>query len=74
MIHTAAIELKRSHKHLICVALHPGTVITEFTRNYRGHAAVPPDQAADNLLGVLDGLTPEDTGGFYDWRGAPVPW
>lgn len=74
MIHTAAIELKRSHKHLICVALHPGTVATEFTRNYCNHAAVPADQAADNLVGVLDGLTPENTGGFYDWRGAPVPW
>lgn len=74
MIHTAAIELKRSHKHLICVALHPGTVATEFTRNYRNHAAVPADQAAGNLVGVLDGLTPENTGGFYDWRGAPVPW
>ena len=75
MIHSVSIELARSHKELICVALHPGTVATEFTRKYVDrHASVPPAVAATNLLGVLETLTPEDTGKFFDWQGKKVPW
>ncbi|MHC9234827.1 SDR family NAD(P)-dependent oxidoreductase [Pseudooceanicola sp. 502str34] len=75
LIHTGAIELARSHRHALCLALHPGTVATRFTRDYRGrHPAVPPEEAAANLLGVIESLGPEATGGFYDWRGEAVPW
>jgi hypothetical protein len=57
------------------VALHPGTVETEFTRKYLGrHPAVPAPEAAENLLRVIAGLRPEDSGGFFDWQGKPVPW
>ncbi|EEE37159.1 C factor [Rhodobacteraceae bacterium KLH11] len=73
--HTAAIELKRTHKQALCVALHPGTVKTAFTEKYLGrHPAVAPEEAAANLLAVLNGLHPADTGGFFDWAGQPVPW
>ncbi|WP_133489736.1 SDR family NAD(P)-dependent oxidoreductase [Aliiroseovarius marinus] len=74
VIRTASIELKRTHKHLICTALHPGTVATEFTRNYPQHKTVPPHEAASNLLTVVDTLTPDDSGQFFDWAGKPVPW
>lgn len=74
LIHTAAIEVARSRPEAICVALHPGTVETAFTENYRTHAAVPARQAAVNLLGVMEGLTTADTGGFFDWAGQPVAW
>ncbi|WP_439526239.1 SDR family oxidoreductase [Roseovarius mucosus] len=75
MIHTGAIELGRSHRGAICVALHPGTVETEFTRKYLGrHPAVPAAQAAENLLGVIERLRPEESGSFFDWQGATVPW
>ncbi len=75
IVHTAAIELARTHKLAMCVALHPGTVKTAFTEKYLGrHPAVEPSEAAANLLSVIDGLTPAETGGFYDWAGKPVPW
>jgi len=75
IVHTAAIELARSHKHSICVALHPGTVKTPFTEKYLArHPAVEPSEAAQNLLSVIDGLTAEDTGNFFDWAGKPVAW
>ncbi|TNF22560.1 MAG: SDR family NAD(P)-dependent oxidoreductase [Rhodobacteraceae bacterium] len=75
VVHSAAIELARTHSKAICVALHPGTVATEFTRDYLGrHPSVTPGEAADNLLSVIDGLTPEDTGGFRDWAGKAVVW
>ncbi len=75
IVHTAAIELARTHKQAICVALHPGTVKTAFTQKYLGrHPAVEPEAAAQNLLAVIAGLSPADTGGFYDWAGKRVPW
>lgn len=75
IIHTAAIELTRTHKHSICVALHPGTVATPFTEKYLGrHPSVPAEEAAENLLKVIGGLSPDQTGGFYDWAGKEVPW
>ncbi len=75
VVHTGAIEVARSHPQAICVALHPGTVATRFTEKYLGrHPAVAPDVAATNLLSVIDGLTPEQTGGFFDWAGKEVPW
>lgn len=75
LIHTGAIEVARTHRQAICVTLHPGTVDTGFGAEFhRGMQTVTPDAAAANLLRVLDGLTPADTGGFFDWSGARVPW
>ncbi len=75
IIHGAAIELGRSHKKSICVALHPGTVETPFTTNYAGrHKTVPASEAAANLLAVIDDLTPAQSGGFYDYAGQEIPW
>lgn len=75
MIHTAAIELKRTHPKAVCVALHPGTVATDLTAKFAGsHPTVTPAEAAQNLLSVLDGLGPADSGQFLDWQGARVEW
>lgn len=75
IVHTAAIELARTHRQAVCVALHPGTVATDFTAKYADHhPTVPPETAARNLLAVIDGLGPDRSGGFFDWAGKPVPW
>ncbi|MEM6408363.1 MAG: SDR family NAD(P)-dependent oxidoreductase [Pseudomonadota bacterium] len=75
LIHGAAIELARTHKQAICVALHPGTVETPFTAKYAGHhKTVPATQAAQNLIAVMDGLTTDQTGKFFDYAGTPIPW
>ena len=75
VVHSAAIEIGRSRKDAIIVSLHPGTVATKFTQDYAGrHKTVPPQEAAENLLSVIDGLTADQTGGFFDWAGKEVPW
>lgn len=75
MLHTGAVELARTHPQAICVALHPGTVETPLTRRYAaGHPTVTPAAAAAHLLGVIDGLDPGASGGFFDWRGDRVEW
>ncbi len=74
-IRSASVELARSHPQATLVALHPGTVATSLTAAYAGtHPTVTPAVAAENLLAVLDGLTPAQTGGFLDWKGEVIPW
>lgn len=75
IVHTAAIELARTHKQAAVVSLHPGTVATAFTEKYSGrHPAVPAQEAAANLIDVMGTLTPAQTGQFFDYAGASVPW
>ncbi|WP_296479268.1 SDR family oxidoreductase [Roseinatronobacter sp.] len=75
IIRGAAIELGRTHRHSVCVALHPGTVATPFTEKYLGrHPAVAPQDAAANLTRVMDNLTPDQSGQFFDWAGKAVAW
>ena len=75
VVHTGAIELARSHPDAICVVLHPGTGRTAFTEKYlERHPAVSPDASAGNLLRVIDGLGRAESGLFFDWQGARVPW
>jgi NAD(P)-dependent dehydrogenase (short-subunit alcohol dehydrogenase family) len=75
IIRGAAIELGRSHKQAACVALHPGTVETPFTADYAGrHKTMPAPDAAVHLLAVIDGLSPAQTGRFFDYAGTEVPW
>jgi len=73
---TAAIELARRRGEAVCVALHPGTTDTPMTQPFskRGLSVRAPEVAAGELLAVLDGLTPADSGGFFDQHGAPIVW
>jgi NAD(P)-dependent dehydrogenase (short-subunit alcohol dehydrogenase family) len=75
LVHTAAIEIARTHPQAVVACLHPGTVATAFTARYLGtHPAVPPQDAAQNLLAVLESLTPAQSGSFFDAQGKVVPW
>lgn len=75
ILRSAAIELGRSHPQAVVAALHPGTVQTPLTARYLGrHPAVPPEEAARSLWAVIDGLTPAQTGGFFDRAGKEIAW
>ena len=75
LIHTAAIEVARSHPQAVLALLHPGTVDTPFTAAYQpAYEKLTPGQAAEALLDVLSGLIPAQSGGFFDYRGEVVPW
>ncbi|AKH99318.1 dehydrogenase of unknown specificity, short-chain alcohol dehydrogenase like [Hoeflea sp. IMCC20628] len=75
-VHTAAIELSRKSPEAICVALHPGTVDTGLSSGFAkaGLTVRTPAETAAVLLAVLDQFTAAETGGFYDYRGKPLPW
>jgi len=76
LVRTAAIELRRRCPEALCVSLHPGTVATPLSEPFsaRGLEVVSPETAARRLLTALAGLTPADSGGFYDYHGQPLPW
>lgn len=74
LVHSAAIELSRSHKQSICVALHPGTVATRFTAAFDAPNKLLPSESAACLLSVLQRLDVKETGGFFAWDGTPIEW
>lgn len=75
LVKTAAIELARSHKDGVLVALHPGTVASPLSRPFRGDSiGRPPHDAAADMLRVLDALTPADSGAFRSYDGSELPW
>jgi NAD(P)-dependent dehydrogenase (short-subunit alcohol dehydrogenase family) len=76
MIHTAAIELKRSRPQALCVALHPGTVDTGLSSPFAktGLDVQTPAQSAQRMVAVLDDLSADASGGFFDQMGRVVAW
>jgi NAD(P)-dependent dehydrogenase (short-subunit alcohol dehydrogenase family) len=75
-VHTAAIELSRTHPMACLVALHPGTVATRLSQPFSksGLDVREPAVAAAELLEVINRLSPADSGGFFDHKGLPVIW
>lgn len=75
IVKTAAVELARSMPNVVLVALHPGTVDTALSAPFRGaEIGRPPPLAAAQMLAVLDGLVPADSGSFVSYDGARLPW
>jgi NAD(P)-dependent dehydrogenase (short-subunit alcohol dehydrogenase family) len=75
LVKTAAIELARSQKHSVLVALHPGTVNSRLSRPFRGELiGRPAHDAASDMLTVLNTLRPSDSGTFLAYDGTRLPW
>ena len=78
LLRTLAIEWQRTHPHAICVLLHPGTVDTPLSRPFQARvpadALFTPAHAARQLLDIIAGLTPADSGRFIAWDGSTIPW
>ncbi|RZJ60894.1 MAG: short-chain dehydrogenase, partial [Acidovorax sp.] len=59
----------------VLAALHPGTVDSALSAPFRGaEIGRLAEEAAADLLRVLDGLSAEATGGFYAYSGEELPW
>ena len=77
LIKCFSIELAIKRPQAICVGLHPGTVDTALSKPYQAAVAdarlFKTPIAARHLLGVLDRLTPVQSGGVFDWAGIKIP-
>ena len=74
---TIAIELKRSGFKAQVGAIHPGTTKTELSAKFVDtvqHKVWEPQDAADNILQVIDNLSPDETGFFKNWDANTIPW
>lgn len=75
LVRTAAIEIRRRQADAVLVALHPGTVDTGLSRPFGGaRLGRPAEQAAREMLAVLDGLQADQSGRFLSYRGEALPW
>lgn len=76
-IRSLAIELARRNPAALCVGLHPGTVDTglsqPFQRGVPEGKLFAPGYSARRMLGVLDGLTAEQSGQVFAWDGQRIP-
>ena len=77
VLRNLSIELARTHPEAVVAGLHPGTVDTGLSAPFQ--RGVKPDKlfssarSAAHLLDVIDGLTPQDSGGVFAWDGARIP-
>jgi NAD(P)-dependent dehydrogenase (short-subunit alcohol dehydrogenase family) len=74
LVRTFAIELARTHPAAVCIALHPGTVETALSKPFLANAAGAkrPENAAAQLLRVIDTVTPNLSGHLIGWDGVEI--
>ena len=76
VIRTFDLHLQAKKTPAICVGVHPGTVKTDFSKDFWG--GVPkeklfePEYAAEKLYGVVEGLKTDQRGRIWDWAGKEV--
>lgn len=78
LVANAAIEARRQSPRAIVVGLHPGTVDSALSKPFQTNLApgslFAPDRAAMQLLDVIEGLKPKDSGRLFTWDGAEIPF
>ncbi|XP_031566610.1 uncharacterized oxidoreductase C24B10.20-like [Actinia tenebrosa] len=75
---TLSIELGRGRKKVVCISVHPGTVDTELSRRYHKNIdpakIFTPEFSVQSMMGIIDGLSIEDTGKFFAWDGQEISY
>ena len=76
IIKNIAIEMSRRYKNAIIVGLHPGTVDSKLSKPFQGYVKegklFSPEYSVQQLLSVLDNLTPENSGKCFAWDGQEI--
>jgi len=78
LLKTLSIEHARQWPESVVAGLHPGTVDTGLSKPYTSRTPskqlFTADTSATHLLRVIDGLSPEDTGGVFAWDGKRIDY
>jgi NAD(P)-dependent dehydrogenase (short-subunit alcohol dehydrogenase family) len=69
VMHSAALDLKS--KGLSIAVLHPGWVRTDMGG---ANASLSPTESVSGMRRVIDGLTPAQSGQFFNYDGTPIAW
>ena len=78
LIKTASIEIARTNKHSSIIAIHPGTTVGElsapFAKNVQPGKYYTPEQSAQRIVRVMNSVTANQTGHFFNWDGELLQW
>jgi len=78
LLKTLSIEWSRRWPQATVTLLHPGTTDTNLSKPFQGFVPreklFTPSRAAEQLLTVLGGQTPANSGSFLAWDGQPIDW
>ena len=78
VLKTISIEHGRRFDQSVVAGLHPGTVNTSLSAPFQGNVPegklFTPEYSTGEMLKVLDGLTPADSGNLFDYAGKQVPF
>jgi NAD(P)-dependent dehydrogenase (short-subunit alcohol dehydrogenase family) len=78
LLRTLALEWRRRLPQMCVSLLHPGTTATPLSQPFQANVPAgqlfSPERSASQLLDVLCGLGPDQSGGFWAWDGQPIPW
>jgi NAD(P)-dependent dehydrogenase (short-subunit alcohol dehydrogenase family) len=75
LVRNISIEAQRRNPEAIIVGLHPGTVETPLSAPFKGnpaHVRFTAADAAKQLLDVLDGLNPAQSGQLFAYDGTVI--
>ncbi len=78
LMKNVSIEYRRTCPQAIVVVLHPGTTDTNLSQPFQRN--VPPEKlfsverTVNQLLVVIDKLSIQDSGEFFNWDGQKLPW
>ena len=65
------LALDAKGRGVTAAVLHPGWVQT---RMGGSSAPLQPEESVSGMRRVIEGLQPEDSGGFFGYDGATIPW
>lgn len=68
---TKSMSLDLEHRGFVCVAMHPGWVLTDMGGP---HALIDTDTSVGAMVSRIDELRPSDNGTFVEWSGDRIPW
>lgn len=66
-----SLALDLAEQHIKLVLLHPGWVQTDMGGP---RALITPEQSVTGIRTLLDNLTPENSGCFFQYDGSELPW
>lgn len=76
VLKNAAIETGRRNRNAILVGLYPGTVDSAlskpFQRNIPAGKLFTPEFSVNQMLSLIQKMSPDDSGKFFDWDGQEV--
>lgn len=72
-----SLEFKRSAPNSVVLAIHPGTTVTELSKDFIQNTNLllhTTDETAQNILNIIKNKDPKNTGDFVSWDQNIIPW